>query len=96
MGLQQQKDVAEEKPLTKNEHYRGMLGACGNNRLKFRYVLNDVWYSSSENMVHVKRNLEKEFIMPLKTNRKVALSLETRGGESTSESRSWNWNRTRG
>jgi hypothetical protein len=51
-----------------------MLWACWSNRLKFRYVLSDVWYSASENMDHIKRKLEKEFIMPLKSNRKVALS----------------------
>src|SRR3954466_12092031 len=42
----------------------------------FRYVLNDVWYASSENMAYIKGDLEKEFIMPIKTNRKVALSLQ--------------------
>jgi hypothetical protein len=62
--------------LTKNEHYRRMLKACAKNRIGFRYVLNDVWYASSENMCYVKEELKKEFIMPIKTNRKVALSLE--------------------
>jgi len=61
---------------TKNEHYRKMLGACAKNHISFDYVLNDVWYASSENMNFVKEELQKEFIMPLKTNRKVALSLE--------------------
>ncbi|MDQ3398673.1 MAG: transposase [Deinococcota bacterium] len=65
-----------KSPLTKNEHYRRMLEACAKNRIGFRYVLNDVWYASSENMRYVKEDLEKEFIMPIKTNRKVALSLE--------------------
>jgi IS4 transposase len=51
-----------------------MLLACQSNQLKFRYVLSDVWYSASENMDYIKRKLEKEFIMPLKSNRKVALS----------------------
>lgn len=59
---------------TKNELYRGMLSVCRSNQLKFRYVLSDVWYSASENMNHIKEKLEKEFIMPLKSNRKVALS----------------------
>jgi IS4 transposase len=74
--------VAKEKssdqdPLTKNEHYRRMLKVvCAKNRIGFRYVLNDVWYASSENMSYIKEELEKEFIMPIKTNRKVALSLE--------------------
>src|SRR3982751_3547364 len=61
---------------TKNELYRQMLKASIENRIEFRYVLNDVWYASSENMSYIKRDLEKEFIMPIKANRKVALSLE--------------------
>lgn len=51
---------------------------CPKNRIEFRYVLNEVWYASSENMSYIKRELEKEFIMPLKSNRKVALSLARR------------------
>lgn len=65
-----------KSPLSKNEHYRRMLRACQDNRIKFRYVLSDVWYSSSENMRCIKEDLGKEFIMPIKSNRKVALSLE--------------------
>src|SRR5215210_4882339 len=65
-----------KSPTTKNEHYRRMLKACRSNQVKFRYVLSDVWYSSSENMRYIKEDLEKEFIMPLKANRKVALSFE--------------------
>jgi DDE superfamily endonuclease len=65
-----------KSPTTKNEHYRQMLSACLKNQIDFRYVLNDVWYASSENMRHVKEQLGKEFIMPLKANRKVALSME--------------------
>jgi hypothetical protein len=34
-----------KSPQTKNEMYRRMLSACQNNRLEFRYVLSDVWYS---------------------------------------------------
>jgi hypothetical protein len=67
-----------KSPETKNELYRRMLGACAKNRIEFRYVLNDVWYASSENMRYIKQDLEKEFIMPLKANRKVALSLEAK------------------
>jgi len=59
---------------TKNEQYREMLRSSIKNDIKFKYVLNDVWYASSENMMFVKKDLEKEFVMPLKSNRKVALS----------------------
>jgi len=61
-------------PVSKNEHDQTMLKACVHNQLVFRYVLNDVWFASSENMTLIKTELEKDFVMPVKTNRKVALS----------------------
>ena len=51
-----------------------MLRVCIKNNIKFKYVLNDVWYASSENMMLVKEKLLKEFVMPIKTNRKIALN----------------------
>src|SRR3989337_1857389 len=66
-----EKRISDE---TKNEKYRKMLKVCVKNSLKFKYVLNDVWYASRENMMYVKEELKKDFIMPIKTNRKVALS----------------------
>lgn len=62
--------------VTKNEVYRDMLRQVKQNQIPFRYVLNDVWFASMDNMKFVKNELERDFIMPLKTNRKVALSLE--------------------
>jgi hypothetical protein len=53
-----------------------MLAACEKNRIEFRYVLNNVWYASAENMSYVKEELKKEFVMPVKANRKMALALE--------------------
>jgi len=57
----------------KNELYRQMLQTCVKNELPFRYVLNDTWFASAENMIFVKQTLHKEFVMPLKDNRKVSL-----------------------
>jgi hypothetical protein len=59
---------------TKNERYRRMLQAIYNNKIPFEYVLNDLWFASAENMRFVKLDLKKEFIMALKSNRKVALT----------------------
>ena len=66
----------KQSKVTKNERYRELLRACVTNGIAFTYVLNDVWYASAENMRCVKSELNKEFIMPLKSNRKVALSKE--------------------
>ena len=63
-------------PVTKNEYARQLLQQAGDNQIPFQYVLNDVWFASAENMVFIKQNLQKDFVMPLKANRKVALSLE--------------------
>lgn len=61
-------------PKTKNEYYRAMVATCVHNQLRFRYVLNDSWYASVDNMKLVKSELERNFIMAIKSNRKVALS----------------------
>ena len=50
-----------------------MLQNCVRNRIPCRYVRNDIWFAAAENMSYVKLNLDKEFIMALKTNRKIAL-----------------------
>jgi hypothetical protein len=71
------KDGKEKRrsPTSKNEYYRALLEQAVQNQIPFRYVLNDVWYSAAENMMFIRHTLGKDFIMPLKTNRKVALSL---------------------
>ena len=61
-------------PVSKNTYYQQLLRFCIKNEISFRYVLNDVWYASAENMMFVKHDLKKHFVMPLKSNRKVALS----------------------
>ena len=63
-------------PKTKNDYFREMVDLCIKNVLPFSYVLADSWFSSVENMIHLKGDLGVEFIFPLKENRNVALSKE--------------------
>jgi hypothetical protein len=60
---------------TKNERLQRLLRQAIANGLRFYLVLADVWFASAENMRLIKSELGKEFILPLKANRKVALSL---------------------
>jgi hypothetical protein len=69
-------NLRRKSSISKNERYRMLLRVVVHNQVKFRYVINDSWYSSSDNMKMIKRDLHKEFVMPLKSNRKVALSKE--------------------
>jgi len=68
------KKSKRKSSITKNERFRMLLRVATHNQVKFSYVLNDVWFASSENMKFIRHELRKEFVMPLKENRKVALS----------------------
>jgi hypothetical protein len=68
--------VKRKSEVTKNELMRSMLMTCKQNQLPYQYVLADIWFASSENMNFIKLNIHKDFIMPIKSNRTVALSLE--------------------
>jgi hypothetical protein len=63
---------------TKNEMYRDLMAQAVKNHISFKYALNDIWFASAENMNFVKITLEKEFVMPLKGNRKVATSADAK------------------
>jgi len=60
---------------TKNEMLRQMVNTFLRTQTPFRYVLADAWYGSAENMVFIHQTKGKDFVFPLKSNRKVALSL---------------------
>lgn len=64
-----------KSPVSKHEMVRERLKILvQHNRLKFKYVLWDSWFSAKENMVLVKQTLKKEFVAALKGNRLMALS----------------------
>src|SRR5690606_13635499 len=49
---------------------------CKLNQIKFKYVLFDTWFASSEVMKYIHMKLKKQFVCPLKVNRLVALSYQ--------------------
>jgi len=63
-------------PVTKNQVALELIEQAVRNHIPFRFVLFDSWFSSKENMMKIKGELHKDFICPIKTNRKVALNLE--------------------
>ena len=72
-------DIATKKEnrkgtVTKNELLRRHLEICQRNHLKYRDVLTDSWCSSQENMIFIRKNLDRHFIMALTSNRTVVLS----------------------
>ncbi len=69
-------EARRRSPKSKNQMYQEMLKQALRNQIPFTFVLNDVWFGSSDNMNFVKLDLKKEFLMPLKANRNIALSEE--------------------
>ncbi len=60
--------------ITKNEIFREMLETAAKNNVKYKWILADIWYASSDNMIFINGTLKKKFMMPVKGNRLVALS----------------------
>ena len=54
---------------------RHMLSVCKRNRIKYRYVLADSWFSAKENLQFIRNSLDKHFVVAIKS-RTVALSYE--------------------
>ncbi len=61
-------------PVSKNAVCQDLIKQAVTNRLPFRFVLFDVWFASADTMRFIKQKQKRDFICPLKANRKVALS----------------------
>jgi hypothetical protein len=71
------KDGKEKRKSTvsKQEHFRNLV-QHGSERLRFKYVLSDSWFGCADNMNFIVKDCERDFIMAMKENRRVALSKE--------------------
>jgi hypothetical protein len=69
--------IKRRSAVSKNDLVRQRLRIIHQlNKVSFQTLLWDSWFSSNENMEFVQKELKKDFIGAIKSNRKVALSLE--------------------
>ena len=61
-------------PGSKTAVCQELITQAVTNLIPFRFVLFAVWFASAETLVFIKQHQHRDFICPLKTNRKVALS----------------------
>ena len=54
--------------MTKQQQYRELLKKCKANDIKYKYVLNDTWFTNAENMNFIDEVLKKKFVMAIKEN----------------------------
>lgn len=74
------KKIKRRSPISKNELARERLRVLTElNKVKYRYIVWDSWFSSKDNLNFIHYNLKKFFVGALKSNRKVALSEQEKG-----------------
>ena len=59
---------------TKNELFRKLIAQAVSNHVLFDFVLADNWFGSKANMAYIHNDLQKSFIIGIKSNRTLALS----------------------
>jgi len=62
-------------PVSKNELGRELSNQAGAKHSPFRFVGFATWFAAAETLVFIKRAPPRDFVCPVKTTRKVALSL---------------------
>jgi hypothetical protein len=72
---EQYQKFVKKSMFTKNEIMRDKLEILHfNNKVKYKYILFDKWFSSLENLVFINDTLKKKFVCSIKSNRKIALT----------------------
>ena len=65
--------------FTKNEIMQDKLNILHfHNEVKYKYILFDKWFASVNNLIFIEEELNKKFVCPIKSNRKIALTEEER------------------
>jgi len=69
------KDGKEKRrcPVPKNQYRRGMIKQAVTDQIRFGYVLTDVRSASAENMMFIRHEVNKDSVMPVKTDRDIAM-----------------------
>ena len=71
------KKLIKKSMFTKNEIMKDKLRILHfNNEVKYKYILMDKWFTTSDNIEFIDGELKKKLVAPIKKNRKVALTLE--------------------
>ena len=68
------KQTRRNSSVTKNQLFQNLIAQAITNKVLFDYVLADNWFGSKANMVHIHKDLQKSFIIGIKSNRTLALS----------------------
>jgi hypothetical protein len=72
------KKLKRQSSVSKNEMFRSMIGQAVANGVLFDYILSDNWFGAKKNMEFIHYDMNKKFIIGIKSNRLIAVSEEER------------------
>lgn len=70
------KKEKKKSSITKNQRFKFVIEQAIRNQVKFDYILADNWFGAKDNMEFIHYEVKKKFIMGMKSNRLIALSLD--------------------
>ncbi|CEG57664.1 TPA: transposase [Legionella pneumophila] len=68
------RQMRRKSSVTKNQLFQNLIAQAISNKVMFDYVLADNWFGSKANMVRIHKDLQKLFIIGIKSNRTLALT----------------------
>ena len=68
------RQTRRKSSVTKNQLFQNLIAQAITNKVMFDYVLADNWFGSKANMAYIHKDLQKPFIIGIKSNRTLALS----------------------
>ncbi|AGN15017.1 TPA: transposase [Legionella pneumophila] len=68
------RQTRRKSSVNKNQLFQSLIAQAITNKVMFDYVLADNWFGSKANMVHIHKDLQKSFIIGIKSNLTLALS----------------------
>jgi hypothetical protein len=76
---QEYQKYVKKSLYTKNEIMQDKLHILHHsNGVKYKYILFVKWFASIKNLVFIEEELKKDFVCPIKSNRKIALNIEAK------------------
>lgn len=69
--------VKRKSPITKNQMVQDNINQICKNHVQFKYILIDSWFCCNETLELI-NNHHKNYVVPLKSNRKIAVTLKNK------------------
>ena len=68
--------VKRQSSINKNQMFRAIIAQAITNKVKFEYILADIWFGAKKNMEFIHYDMKNNYMSKSRTNPLIALSEE--------------------